>query len=319
MPIAMIVHGGAWNIPDDQVEPHLAGCRAALAAGWAILAAGGGALDACEAAVRLMEDDPIFDAGTGSVLTAAGTVELDAALMDGRSLRYGAVANLRRVRNPIALARQVLAGPATLLVGEGAEQFAAARGVPLIANEQLVVERERRLWEEWRAGQPADALYGAPTPAEPVAAATTAAEPHTPAAPAGHDTVGAIALDAQGNLVAANSTGGTPFKLPGRVGDTPMVGCGLYADAQVGAAVCTGWGESIVRVALARRAVELLERGLPPQSAAETAIRTLARYVSGGSGGCIILTPGGRVGLAWNTRRMAYAYRVEGAEPASGV
>jgi beta-aspartyl-peptidase (threonine type) len=316
MPIAMIVHGGAWAIPDEQVEPHLAGCRGALAAGWEILGRGGSALDACEAAVRLMEDDPIFDAGTGSVLTAAGTVELDAALMDGRTLRYGAVANLRRVRNPISLARQVLAGPGTMLVSEGAEQFAAARGVPLIENAELVVERERTLWEQWRAGQREEGQYGSPQP--------PAGEPHTPddshaqAEVGGHDTVGAIALDAAGNLVAANSTGGTPFKLPGRIGDTPLIGCGLYADARVGAAVCTGWGESIVRVTLARRAVELLEQGLPPQSAAESAIRTLARSASG-SGGCIILTPGGRVGLAWNTTRMAYAYRHEGGEACFGV
>jgi beta-aspartyl-peptidase (threonine type) len=316
MPIALIVHGGAWAIPDDQVEPHQTGCRAALAAGWGLLSKGAPAVDACEAAVRLMEDDPIFDAGTGSVLTSAGTVELDAAIMDGRSLRYGAVANLRRIRNPISLARRVLAGPGTMLVAEGAEQFAVASGIPLIENEALIVERERALWQEWKAGlAPRSSEYGQPQPAGEAPAPSAA-----PAiAVGGHDTVGAIALDHTGNLVAANSTGGTPFKLPGRIGDTPMVGCGLYADDQVGAVVCTGWGESIVRVALARRAVELLERGFAPQSAAEAAIRTLARLVPGGSGGCIILTPAGQVGMAWNTRRMAYAYQVEGGQPAWGA
>jgi beta-aspartyl-peptidase (threonine type) len=308
----MIVHGGAWDIPADQVEPHRAGCRTALAAGWAILSAGGDALAACEAAVRIMEDDPIFDAGTGSVLTTEGTVELDAAVMDGRTLRYGAVANLRRVRNPITLARHVLTGPGTFLVGAGAEQFATSVGLPLIENHELIVERERRLWEEWRASGTAPTQYGSPTPGD------QERPPSSAHAVGGHDTVGAIALDQSGNLVAANSTGGTPFKLPGRIGDTPMVGCGLYADALWGAAVCTGWGESIVRVALARRAVELLERRLPPQSAAEVAIRTLSRSVAGGSGGCIILTPGGRIGLAWNTRHMAYAYQYEGGEPTSG-
>ncbi len=195
MAIAMIVHGGAWAIPDDQVEAHMAGCRAALAAGWATLAAGGTALAACEAAVRLMEDDPIFDAGTGSVLNSAGEVELDAAVMDGQTLAYGAVANVRHLRNPITAARMVLHGPATTLAGPGAEAFAAALGIPLIDNAELVVEREQQLWEAWRrAGQ-----------AMPVAPAS------------GHDTVGAIALDSHGNLVAANSTGGTPFKLPGRL------------------------------------------------------------------------------------------------------
>ncbi|MFV9507224.1 MAG: isoaspartyl peptidase/L-asparaginase family protein [Oscillochloridaceae bacterium umkhey_bin13] len=297
MSIAMIVHGGAWAIPDDQVEPHLAGCRAALDAGWAILGAQGSALDAVEAAVRIMEDDPIFDAGTGSVLTSAGTVELDAVLMDGATLRYGAVANLRHIRNPISLARRVLEGPATFLAGEGAEAFATSVGIPLCNNEALIVERERKRWEAWRASQ---------------------IKPASAAAVGGHDTVGAIALDHTGNLVAANSTGGTSFKLPGRIGDTPMVGCGLYADGRVGAAVCTGWGESITSAALARRTIELLERGLPPQSSAEMAIRTLARAVVGGSGGCIVLTPNGRVGLAWNTRRMAYAYRTAGGEPQRG-
>ncbi|NTW00936.1 MAG: peptidase T [Oscillochloris sp.] len=316
MPIALIVHGGAWAIPDDQVEPHLSGCRAALSAGWDLLSQGRSALDACEAAVRLMEDDPIFDAGTGSVLTSAGTVELDAALMDGRSLRYGAVANLQHIRNPISLARKVLVGPATMLVAEGAEQFAINHGIPLIENSELVIDRERAIWEEWKIGQIAkrhdhnEELHRPDTTAEvaPMAAAV-----------GGHDTVGAIALDHTGNLVVANSTGGTPFKLPGRIGDTPIIGCGLYADAHVGAVVCTGWGESIVRVALARRAMDLLERGLAPQSAAETAIRILARQVPGGSGGCIILSPTGQIGMAWNTRRMAHAYQTENNTPSWGV
>jgi beta-aspartyl-peptidase (threonine type) len=314
MPIALIVHGGAWAIPDDQIEPHQAGCRAALAAGWGRLSLGGSALDACEASVRVMEEDPIFDAGIGSVLTSAGTVELDAALMDGRSLRYGAVANLQHIRNPISLARKVLVGPATMLVAEGAEQFAIANGIALIENSTLIVDRERTLWEEWKAGRaaPGTDQYGDPPPANAVAVPVAATV-------GGHDTVGAIALDHTGNLVAANSTGGTPFKLPGRIGDTPMVGCGIYADSHVGAVVCTGWGESIVRIAMARRAVELLERGFAPQFAAESVIRTLARQVPGGSGGCIILTPNGQVGMAWNTRRMAYAYQIEDGQPAWGV
>jgi L-asparaginase / beta-aspartyl-peptidase len=291
MPIALIVHGGAWAIPDEYVEPHIAGCRAALSKGWAILSAGGSALDAVEAAVCLLEDDPTFDAGTGSVLTSAGTVELDAAVMDGRTMRYGAVANLRHIRNPISLARHVLAGPATMLAAEGAEQFAAQQGIALIDNRELVVEREQLLYEEWLAqGQQSQQVVG-------------------------HDTVGAIALDEAGNIVAANSTGGTPFKLPGRIGDTPLVGCGLYADASVGGCCATGWGESITRVAMARRAIELLERGASPQVAAEYAVRTLSRKVAGGSGGCIILNMHGQIGLSWNTRRMAYAYQV-GDDPA---
>jgi beta-aspartyl-peptidase (threonine type) len=307
MPIALIVHGGAWAIPDNQVEPHKAGCRAALVAGWQVLAAGGSALDACVAAVQVMEDDPIFDAGTGSVLTSEGMVELDAALMDGRTLRYGAVANLRHIRNPIVLAREVLNGPATMLVAEGAEQFAQRRNIALVANEELIVERERLLWQQRRDTTVAirsDTPQTAPAEMEAVV---------------GHDTVGAIAIDASGNLVAANSTGGTPFKLPGRIGDTPLIGCGLYADVHVGGCVCTGWGESIARMAMARRTVEYLERGFSPQVAAETAVRQLAHRVAGGSGGCIVVSPSGELGLAWNTRRMAYAYRVGGGPEYVGV
>ncbi|WP_322820861.1 isoaspartyl peptidase/L-asparaginase [Chloroflexus sp.] len=292
---ALIVHGGAWAIPDDQVTAHIAGCIAARTAGWQVLQNGGSALDAVEAAVRVMEDDPIFDAGTGSVLTSAGTVELDAALMDGRTLRYGAVAGLQRIRNPITLARHVLNGPATMLVGPGAEAFAATVGMPFCDNAELIVERERQLWLAWKA-------QGTPPP--------------PPAS--GHDTVGAIALDQSGQLVAANSTGGTPFKLPGRVGDTPLIGCGLYATAD-GAAVCTGWGESITRVALARRVVELLEDGMHPQVAAERGIKLLSELVPDGRGGVIVLIPRGEVGLAWNTPRMAYAYITSRGAAQAGV
>ncbi len=302
MPIALVVHGGAWDIPDDQVEVHHAGCQAALAVGWRLLAQGGSALDACEAAIRVLEDNPIFDAGTGSVLTTDGTVEMDAAVMDGSTLRYGAVANLQHVRNPISLARKVLEGPATMLVGVGAERFARDHGIPLIENHELIVEREQQLWQAWKASG-AMPRHGQPH---------TDDETSYVSVVGGHDTVGAIALDQDGNLVAANSTGGTPFKMPGRVGDTALVGAGLYADQQIGAVVCTGWGESIARVALARRAIDLLERGFAPQLAAEVAIRNLARQPSGGRGGCILLTPKGHVGMAWNTRRMAYASRVDG-------
>ena len=148
MPLALIVHGGAWDIPDDEVAEHQAGCRAALNAGWQVLERGGAALDAVEAAVRVLEDAPIFDAGVGSVLNRDGDVELDAAIMDGPSLRSGAVAAVRRVRNPITLARRVLESQVILLVGQGAERFAQAAGLPLCDPAELIVERERTRWQE---------------------------------------------------------------------------------------------------------------------------------------------------------------------------
>lgn len=293
---AIIVHGGAWDIPPELHAEHLAGCRAAAAAGWAILAAGGSALDAVEAAVRAMEDDPIFDAGTGSHLNADGWVELDAGIMDGRTLLAGAVGSVKRVANPITLARRVLhASPHVFLVGEGAERFAVAAGVPLCDPAGLVVERERRLWEARRKADD----EGRAT-ADGGRAAFGAA-----------DTVGAVALDAAGDLAVANSTGGTFFKHPGRVGDTPIIGCGLYADNTVGAAACTGWGEQIMKTVLAKTAVDQIALLGNAMTAANVAIAYF-RHRVGGLGGVICISPEGQIGLAHSTPYLAHAYRAEG-------
>ncbi len=226
---AIIVHGGAWDIPPELHVDHLAGCHAAAAAGWDALASGGSALGAVEAAIRIMEDHPVFDAGRGSHLNADGVVELDAGMMDGASLRAGAVAAVRRIANPITLARHVLHdSPHVFLVGDGAERFALEVGMAPCDPEELIVPRERAMWEARRA-------EGAP------------ARPDNAFRPSlgdrSADTVGAVALDEMGNLAVGNSTGGTFFKAPGRVGDTPIIGCGLYADNTMGAAACTGWGE----------------------------------------------------------------------------
>ncbi len=309
MPIALIVHGGAGIIRDELIAGHLAGCNTALAAGWAILEQGGSALDACEAAVRVLEDDPVFNAGTGSVLNAVGMVELDAAIMDGSTLAYGAVGAVQRVRNPITLARHILNGPATMLVSSGAEAFATTQGMMLCDNADLIVERARTRWERWRSKHhpPVDGNI------------TEIPVQETPAVSDAYDTVGAVALDRSGNLAAANSTGGTPFKLPGRVGDTPLIGCGLYADNAVGACAATGWGEAIIRMALARRAVEFMEHGVSPHVAARRAVALLMRRIPKGNAGCILLNTRGQVGLSWNTARMAYAYRVEGSAAVAGV
>lgn len=317
MPIALIVHGGSWSIPDHRVEAHRSGCIQALAAGWSVLAAGGTAMHACEAAVRVLEDDPTFNAGTGSVLNCQGNVELDAAIMEGRTLSYGAVASLQHIRNPITLARLVLNGPATLLVGSGAEAFAVESGMSLCDNADLVIEREQSAWQRRQARR-----RSAEQSQAEVGWSGSVASPQVPAADnpsRGHDTVGAIALDRSGGLVAASSTGGTPFKLPGRVGDTPLVGAGLYADAARGACVCTGDGEAITRMALARRAIELLEHGISPHVAARYAVSLLSRRVPGSQAGCALLSSSGQIGLAWNARRMAYAYRVEGGDVVCGV
>jgi beta-aspartyl-peptidase (threonine type) len=320
MPLALIVHGGAWDIPDDDVAEHQAGCRQALAVGWEVLRAGGAALDAVEAAVRVLEDAPIFDAGIGSVLNRDGDVELDAAVMDGATLRSGAVAAVRRVRNPITLARRVLESHVILLVAHGAERFAESVGLPLCDPAELIVERERRRWAELLAQedfQTQDA-FGAKredeqdSPVHPI----TRSPAHPLANPS--DTVGAVALDRHGHLAAGTSTGGTSNKLPGRVGDSPLIGCGLYADDQTGSCSSTGWGESIIKVLLAKTATDLIGAGHDPMAAARLAIDTLARRV-GGYGGCILLDGRGRPGFAFNTPRMAYAYRTEDGQEVVGI
>jgi len=293
--LAIVVHGGAWSIPPALREAHRTGCLAAAETGWRTLERGGSAIDGVVAAIRVLEDDPTFDAGTGSVLAADGRVQLDAGLMDGRSLRIGAVANIRSVRSPIALAREVLEHSAHhLLVGPGAEAFARARGLEEVDPERFVVPRERQRHAEFLAGR-----LGAAAEFE------------------GHDTVGAVALDAQGQLAAGNSTGGVSFSLPGRVGDAPLPGVGYVADSRFGGVACTGWGEHILRVALASRALAALEQGATAPDAARKAVEALAERVAGRAG-LIVLDRAGRVGLAHTTEYLAHAFRTSGMQSAEG-
>jgi beta-aspartyl-peptidase (threonine type) len=322
MPLSLIVHGGAWDIPDNEVAEHQEGCRRALEAGWRVLEQGGSALDAVEAAVRVLEDAPIFDAGVGSVLNLDGAVELDAAIMDGATLRSGGIAAVRRIRNPITLARRVLESHVILLVGQGAERFAESAGVPLCDPAELIVERERQRWVALRAQEDfktQDAFGAKKSEGE-----KDVSPPHpltsSPLHPLTHpgDTVGAVALDRYGHLAAGTSTGGTPNKLPGRVGDSPLIGCGLYADDQTGGCSSTGWGESIIKVLLAKTATDLIGAGYESVAAARAAIATLERRVAG-LGGCILLDGRGRVGFAFNTPRMAYAYRMEDGAEVVGI
>jgi beta-aspartyl-peptidase (threonine type) len=285
---SIIVHGGAWDIPPELHEAHRAGTRRAVEAGWAVLTAGGSALDAVEAAIVSMEDDETFDAGRGSFLNADGQVELDAGFMDGAELQVGAVAGVQFIRNPIQLARAVMErSEHVLMIAGGAQRFAQKMGIPTCELTDLAVPREFERWQKLLY----DRTY------------STRSSFTRPA-----DTVGCVALDRAGHLAAGTSTGGTPNKLPGRVGDVPMVGCGFYADDQLGAASTTGWGESIAKVLLARLALHHLEAGGEPMAAARTAIDQLADKVNG-LGGVILLSPGGQPGWAFNTPRMARAYR----------
>ncbi len=315
--LSLIVHGGAWDIPDDEVEAHDQGCQAALEAGWHVLEHGGSAMDAVEMAVRVLEDTPIFDAGYGSVLNRDGIIELDAAIMDGVTLRSGAVAAVQRLRNPITLARRVLESEVVLLVGQGAERFADACGLPRCAHADLMVERELRRWQELHARDrfaASDSFRGDAHPnmgQHTIISHGTQAQEMPPDSPLKYpgDTVGAVAFDREGRIAAGTSTGGIINKPAGRVGDSPLIGAGLYADIHSGGCSTTGWGESIIKVLLAKTATDFMRAGHNPEVAARQAIDVLAKRV-GGLGGCILIDNQGRVGVAYNTPRMAYAYRV---------
>lgn len=291
----LLVHGGAWDIPTDALEAHEQGVFDALQEGWRILERGGSAVDAIEAAVTVLENDPAFDAGRGSFLTRDGRVQLDALLMDGATLRAGGVACVERIRNPIQAARLVLdKSHHVYFVGQGAEQFAASHGMALIDNSELVLDREReRLREAQRRER-----SGVPDP-------TFSGSPSQESTPGSHDTVGAVALDSEGHIAAATSTGGTLNKSPGRVGDSSLIGCGCYADNASAAVSLTGWGEPIMKLVLGKWATDRVLAGRSPELVAPDAISYLNRRL-GGHGGIILLAPDGRYGLAHNTPRMAW-------------
>jgi beta-aspartyl-peptidase (threonine type) len=298
---SLIVHGGAWDIPDESVEACQSGCQRALTAGWAVLSAGGTGLDAVEAAIVVLENDPVFDAGYGSHLNLDGKVECDAIVMDGGTLRAGSAAALQRMHNPVKLARKILENcPHMMLVGEGAERYAKAQGMALCDPKELITETE---WEAWQRCRK---------------------DSHAAANHRGHEqgTVGAVAIDAHGGLFAATSTGGTCCKLPGRVGDSPLIGCGCYADAEAGGVSCTGYGEAIMKVVMAKAATDELRRQSAPTARPETAngeTGTYAMQVARGTiamfakrtqatAGLILLDRDGNPGHAFNTPRMAYGY-----------
>lgn len=263
---ALIVHGGAGNWPADKQLSGLAGVERALDVGRSILERGGAAIDAVEQAVEVLEDDPTFNAGTGSHPNSRGEVEMDAIIVDGAKGLFGAVAAIRNVRHPVGVARKVMTDtPHCMLVGDGATRYAHANGFEFIATELLTVEQAHD----------------------------------------DGDTVGAVALDTRGRIAAATSTGGTRNKLPGRVGDSPLFGAGAFADADCGVS-CTGVGEYIMRVLLAKTVAEAISRGVPPELAAHGGISRLEHV--GGNGGVIALDREGRVGFCRNTPAMPVAF-----------
>lgn len=291
---AIVVHGGAVTMkPGELSEEEAAfqrvGLGEALHAGWTILSQGGSALDAVEAAVRSFEENPHFNAGRGASLTRQGEAELDAAIMDGRTLQAAAVSGVKYVKHPISLARAVLEhSPHVYLGGEGALEFALEHGVPVAPPSYFQTDKTRSQW---------------------------LALAQQEAAPAGHDTVGAVALDLAGNLAVATSTGGLEGQAKGRVGDSPVLGGGTYASNDACAVSCTGDGEVIMRGALAHEVYALVKyKGLPLAEACQAALHLHDDKLKGDKG-MIALDPLGRVAIEFNTNVMRRAYRVGEAEP----
>ncbi len=262
----MIVHGGAKTIPEARRERHRQGCLRAVEAGAEVLRSGGSAVDAVEAAVRALEDDPTFNAGRGSVTNADGEVECDAAIMDGSDLSVGGVAAVRTLRHPISVACSMLPERPVLLVADGAERFARDHGAEFCAPEDLI----------------------APHDDDP-----------------GCDTVGCVALDVSGDIAAGTSTGGLRDCAPGRVGDSPLPGCGLYADSAIGGVSLSGEGESIIRTTLAARLIQALETDTPGP-AIDHALAVLERV--GGEAGLIVIDHRGRVDWGHNSDHFAVAH-----------
>lgn len=342
MEFGVVIHGGAWKIPDEACEAHRQGVKAACQAAFEILARGGSALDAAEAAVVILEDDPTFDAGVGSFVTQAGEVELD-AIFGADDLRVGSVCAVQHVRNPIKVARLVMEqSPHTLLAGTGATEFAKEHAIELVETESLLVGRELERFHAIRAQRELfvakDAFRHVPadsTTATATDTTTTSTIDTQPSKGQGLGTVGCVCIDQQGHAAVAVSTGGTPFKRRGRVGDSPIWGAGAYLDGHV-AVAATGYGEDLYRVLACRTAVDYAtsHRALPSelpsiatdesssfaelataaapfaprvQASVHAAIADLTRRANG-LGGLIAIGPDG-IGLAWNTPRMAYAYR----------
>src|SRR5262245_13293674 len=353
MGLAIIVHGGAGAMAPNRHEAAAQGCREAAVAGWRILQAGGSALDAVQAAIVVLENDPGFNAGTGAVLTTDGRAQLDAGIMDGEGLHVGAVAGVERVKNPIVLARRVLESPHVLLMGAGAEQFAVASGMPLCDSGELITATQYARWQQ--GYRPGDAVNVGPI----VIASEEQRAPVGAKAPSGkngkngkghkadsghdgntrngakpraeadgepvhsdahkHGTVGAVAVDVNGSVAAGASTGGIAAKHPGRIGDTPLVGCGYCAENGLGGVSSTGHGEDFIRLLLARRALDFIAGGMSAQAAATAAIRMLDQRIHG-EGGLILLDAQGRVGYARDTLTMAHAFMMEGmTAPFAGV
>jgi beta-aspartyl-peptidase (threonine type) len=319
---AIVLHGGAGIIERRTMDPkteaaYRASLTQAIQAGSATLTQGGSSLDAIEAAIRILEDDPLFNAGRGAVFTAEGKNELDAAIMDGATLKAGAVAGVTRTRHPISLARAVMEkSPHVMLIGAGADVFAAEVGLEQVDPSFFFTERRwqslvKQLKKEGRPIPPRPA--GAPPPPPVPVAEIESPEAHE------FGTVGVVVLDRAGNIAAGTSTGGTQGKRWGRVGDSPIIGAGTYASNQSCAVSATGAGEYFIRLTVAREVCALVQyKGLTLQQAADQVIHKELKTL-GGDGGLIAIAPDGQMTWSFNTPGMYRARQVEGGKLEIGI
>lgn len=303
--IAFVIHGGAGTIERGQMTPererqYREALELAVKTGYKILSGGGTSLDAVEAAIKIMEDSPLFNAGKGAVFTNAGTNELDSSIMDGRTLKAGAVASLKHIKNPISLARMVMEqSPHVMMVGEGAEAFAVQHGVQLVDQKYFYTEER---WKSLQRQKEAEQKQSAP-PKEKGGGGGK----RPPSDEDKHGTVGAVALDRDGNLAAGTSTGGLSNKKFGRVGDSPIIGAGTYANNRTCGISATGDGEYFIRSVVAHDISALIEyRGLSVKEAAATVLEKVGRL--GGTGGLIAMDKDGNITTPFNTSGMYRAY-----------
>jgi len=306
----LVIHGGAGIIERGGTsagheQEYRAGLDRALGAGYEILKGGGSSLDATEAAVRVLEDDPHFNAGKGAVFTNAGTNELDAAIMDGKTLKAGAVANLRHIKNPINLARLVMEKSGHVMMdGEGAEAFAAANGVELVDQKYFYTEERWQALQKMKETEKSRGVGG---------------KKFIVTDQDRHGTVGAVALDKNGNLAAATSTGGTTNKKIGRVGDSPIIGGGTYATNTTCAVSATGDGEHIMGAVAAHEISALIRyRGLTLEDACEAVLRNRLEPL-GAEAGLIAVDARGEIAMPFNTAIMHRGWQVGGEEPQTSV
>jgi len=317
------IHGGAGAMSRAAMSPekeqeYLGALRGILEAGQAVLARGGSALDAVTEAVRLLEDCPLFNAGHGAVFTSAGTHELDASIMDGATLRSGAIANVDCVRNPVLAARKVMeASKHVFFVGEGAAAFARAQGLEIVDPSYFSTEARREQLLRVRRETPDAAVLDHDGQAMVAGAQPAPAEPLD--ADRKFGTVGAVAVDARGNLAAATSTGGVTNKQVGRVGDAPLIGAGCYASNRTCAVSTTGTGEMFIRMVAAYDVAAQMEyAGASLQAAAERVVHDKLPTI-GGKGGLIAVDAQGNVALPFNTEGMYRGYARVGEAPVAAI